>query len=90
LTLEGLKQNAGTDASGQRVHQAFLAAKYAANIEEDVYTAPEPVFKMLPKSNDRKAHRVAFFGSSPTPPAAKYKARAGGAELLHDQNWTHN
>ena len=78
LTLEGLKQNSGTDALGQQVHQALLAAKYAANIEEDVYTAPEPVFKMLPKSNDRKAHRVAFFGSSPTPPAAVQNLAASG------------
>ena len=30
LTLEGLKQNAGTDASGQRGHQALLAAKAGA------------------------------------------------------------
>jgi glycine cleavage system aminomethyltransferase T len=81
LTLEGLKQNAGTDASGQRVHQALLAAKYAANIEEDVYTAPEPVFKMLPKCNDRKAHRIAFFGSSPTPPAAVQNLAAAGVGL---------
>jgi len=65
----------------RRGHQAFLAAKYAANIEEDVYTAPEPVFKMLPKSNDRKAHRVAFFGSSPTPPAAVQNLAASGVGL---------
>ncbi len=62
----------------RRVHKCtLLAAKYAANIEEDVLPPPNRCLRCCQKATTARRIASLFF-----------KARA--AELLHDQNWTHN
>jgi len=54
---------------------------YGAAVEVDVYAAPEPVFKMLPKLADRTALRVASFSDTPMPASAVCEVAASGVGL---------
>ena len=67
LTLAGLVGDKDTTdcVAGLQALRAVLAEEYGADVQDDVYAAPEPAFKMLPKSANRTAQRVASF-----PPAA--------------------
>ena len=49
------------NGAGLEALRSMLAVDFAASIEDDVYAAPEPLFKMLPKGADRTAQRVASF-----------------------------
>jgi len=70
-------------AADGAAREALLAAlaDHAASVVEDVYAAPEPPFKMMPKGDDRTAKRVAAFGTAAVPAAAVRAAAASGAGL---------
>ena len=67
LTLSTLTgDRTGGDGTGMR--ELFsLMEQDGARVEDDLYAAPEPMFKMLPKMADRAALRVASFADGPIP-----------------------
>ena len=78
LALAG--ERVGGDGTGMR-DLASSFAEDGAQVEEDVYAAPEPVFKMLPKLADRSALRVASFAGAPVPASEVLEVAASGVGL---------
>jgi hypothetical protein len=67
------------DGAGRKALLDALQADYAASVDEDVYAAPVPLLKMMPRADDRTAQRVAAFGAAAVPAAAVQEAAASGA-----------
>ena len=82
LALAGaVGDKTGADGLGLKELRAVIEADYAAVIEDVVYAAPEPPFKMLPKSADRVAQRVLSFAASPPAAATLQEVAASGVGL---------
>jgi len=79
MPLAALAGDRGQGGAGPPMRDVFEG--YGAAVEVDVYAAPEPVFKMLPKLADRTALRVASFSDTPMPASAVCEVAASGVGL---------